>query len=137
ASDVYKRQHLKQREFRAARRAFQRAIRVHPREAAGHIGLGLAQVGLQEWEKAVDSFASALKHDDTNRTAYRNLAYLYLTEKSVRDVVERQLESLVAVASPEAGERFRRFIAFLSRLRSTPVKEFDAVFQQFEIGSQP
>jgi tetratricopeptide (TPR) repeat protein len=127
--------HLKQRQYQQAREDFASAIEANPRESAPRIGLGLAYVGMNQPDHAVTAFIGALQPTYSNRTAYRNLAYLFLTREPARAVVERRLQE-TAAAEPDARAPLNQFIRFLRTLPSVPAAEFERAFENFQLAAR-
>jgi tetratricopeptide (TPR) repeat protein len=125
--------HLKQRQYQEAIQSFEQAIQADPREVSPRIGLGLAYVGLNQFVEAVSTLIEALERDPTNRTVYRNVAYLYLTREPTRPNIQGRLEEAAARAETTAQGTVRQFIQFLQTLPSVRPEDFDQAFEQFRV----
>jgi len=128
--------HLRQRQYQQAREDFDQSIQVNPQDPAPRIGLGLAYVGLSQFEAAVSAFLDALKPGYSNRTAYRNLAYLFKTREPARAIILDRLQQAGTTAEVSARAPLDQFIQFLQTLPSVPEKEFDDAFQKFQIAAR-
>lgn len=127
--------HLKQQRYEQARDDFAAAIEADPRQAAPRIGLGLAYIGMNRIDDAVTALLSALPPDYTNRTAYRNLAYLFVARPQARDLIQQRLRQ-TADLEPAAQAPLNQFIRFLQTLPSVPSTEFDRAFDRFQLAAR-
>jgi Flp pilus assembly protein TadD len=125
--------HLKQREYQLAEKDFEQAIEADPRDSSPHIGLGLAYVGLNRMDEAVAAFLDGLSPGYSNQTAYRNLAYLYLTREQARSIIQRKLHEAQTATEANARATLEQFIEFLQTLPGLPAEDFDDVFGRFRI----
>ncbi len=123
--------HLKQRHYEKAKADFAQAIEANPRDSALRIGLGLAYVGLNQFESAVSAFLDALEPNFADRTAFRNLAYLYLTRAPSRTIVQQRLQEATATANVRARTRLDQFAQFIQTLPGVPAENFNDGFEQF------
>jgi Flp pilus assembly protein TadD len=121
---------LKARDFQSAKADFEAAVRASPRDSSPYVGLGIAQVGLKELDQAVAAFIQSIQLE-ANRNAYRNLAYLYLTEESVRGSIESRLQA-AAAASTNLQSAVDRFLEFLRTLPNVSGADFEAAFEKFQ-----
>ncbi|MDW8240272.1 MAG: tetratricopeptide repeat protein [Acidobacteriota bacterium] len=126
---------LKQQQFEQARDDFAAAIEADPRQAAPRIGLGLAYIGLNRIDEAVTAFISALQPDYTNRTAYRNLAYLFISREQARNLIQQRLQQMADI-EPAAQAPLNQFIRFLETLPSVPRADFDRAFDRFQLAAR-
>ncbi len=71
---------LRERAFQQAADQYEAAIRLLPEESRFHLGLGLAFLGLQEADRAVEALRRALDLNPQNRQTYRLLGEAYYQE---------------------------------------------------------
>ena len=83
--------------FEDAAQAYRQAIRVKPKLAEAHYGLGLCLARLERYPEAVKSFEQALYHKPGWSRAYKDLGVTYLkmnrwpdAEKAFKNAAERQ-----------------------------------------------
>ena len=62
---------------RAAQAAYEEAVRQHPKNAIGHVSLGICMLELEQFEGARREFEAALALDPNNAGAHKGLVYLF------------------------------------------------------------
>ena len=104
---------LQQRVFKDAGAQYQAAVELVPKESQFHMGLGLAFLGLQETDRAVDALRQAQGLNPDEVRVYRLLGEAYYHRGDIRDALntweeglrirpgDRELEGLIARAEGE------------------------------------
>ncbi len=61
---------------------YRSAVKVFPRYAAAHVGIGNIYLMKQRYAEAESAYKAALKYDARSATAHNNLAWLYVTTRT-------------------------------------------------------
>ncbi len=120
-------EHTKQIDWvRQAKSACERAVRLRPNQAAGHLCLGLVNAGTGEYQKSVKEYEVAAQLDPTNDSAYSGLASAYEQLGEPREAEETYRKAISLRPSYWAG--YNRLGAFY--LRSGRYAEASDMFAQ-------
>jgi tetratricopeptide (TPR) repeat protein len=120
-------EHTKQIDWvRLAKFACDRAIRLRPNQAAGHLCLGLVNAGTGEYQKSVKEYNVAAQLDPTNDSAYSGLASAYEQLGEPKEAEETYRKAIGMRPSYWAG--YNRLGAFY--LRSGRYAEASDMFSQ-------
>ncbi len=99
-------------ESESAIKAFERARRLAPQEAAPYFGLGFAYMKASDYEKALEAYRGGLARDPNDVAANQNYAFLLTQNGDFRDAVE-PLKRLKSLQSENVSTRATLIEAYL------------------------
>ena len=100
--------------------AYQQAIELEPRDAALHVGLGLARLELEQWADGLASFQQAVELDSTLVRAHLGTA---VAAKNLRQLAEAETALLAAQALIPSSTKIQAMLAQIRELGNEGAQE--------------
>ena len=100
--------------------AYQQAIELEPRDAALHVGLGLARLELEQWADGLASFQQAVELDSTLVRAHLGTA---VAAKNLRRLAEAETALLAAQALIPSSTKIQAMLAQIRELGTEGAQE--------------